>query len=68
MWSASGAPAHTVAHVGMFSLLLASAEQRQVGTMTPLVHGLDCFALSLVSTLLHHRGDTDGLQGPMARS
>lgn len=46
-WSASGAPAHTVAHVGMLALMFASAEQRQDGKVQ-LVHGLDCFALDLV--------------------
>jgi hypothetical protein len=47
IWSASGAPAHTVAHVGMLALMFASVEQQQ-GGKAQLVHGLDCFALSMV--------------------
>ena len=50
IWSASGAPAHTVAHMGMLALMFASVEQQQ-GGKGQLVHGLDCFALSLVRGL-----------------
>jgi hypothetical protein len=59
-WSASKAPAHTVAHVGMLALMFASAEQQQ-GGKGQLVHGQDCFALSMVSK--HSMSEQEGIRG-----
>lgn len=49
--SAPGAPAHTVAHVGMLSLMFAATEQRD-GKKTVLAQSVECFALKLATSLL----------------
>lgn len=60
LWSPSRAPAHTVAHVGLLSLMLAATEAQQPGASRRLLHGLDCFGLQLVgraaaACVLHER-------------
>jgi hypothetical protein len=47
LWTSPGAPAHSVAHVGMLALMFAAAEQQQ-GAKPAIVNSLECFALEQV--------------------
>lgn len=50
IWTPSGAPAHTVAGVGMLALLYAAGQER-AGGQAAVIKGVECWAMQQVSEI-----------------